>query len=443
MAGSAIDDPILPPATSGARMEQHQSRDRLPGQAGTAPVHRSVSEVRDDAHNPVRDAIGDEVRDEARFHRRMHAMAPVPWVTILLIAANVGVWLLTWRAGADFRDASPDLLFTWGANAASEVQRGQWWRLGSAIFLHGSLLHLGSNMLGLALAGTAVERIHGHRLFLLIYLASGLAGSALSLHFAAQQAVSVGASGAVFGVVGANLVSILKHRRLLPAAFSRQTVGGLVFFIVYSLVQGYFVKGIDNAAHVGGLAAGCLLALLLPARFDMARFRLLVRRRALAGVLLSLALVGAIVLSAPAAKLDQRRQHASHQAFMHAIENFEQSMNALAADQLAMSGGKLDARAADERAKKVHAPRFRRIGQELATVWLPQGDARQPLLNDARLMTALLVEAMEMPMVRRAGNRYMPADPARLEQIDRHLNAIARRINLFMQKQKAQKAQDE
>ncbi len=137
------------------------------------------------------------------------------------------------------------------------------------------------NMVGLVSAGVTVERIYGRPQFALIYFGAGLAGSALRLHFSAQQAVSVGASGAVFGITGAFLVGVFQHRDKLPKTFSKQTLSGLSFFILYALAQGFAKQGIDNAAHIGGLLGGCLLAFILPERFDPIHFAATVRRSAL------------------------------------------------------------------------------------------------------------------------------------------------------------------
>lgn len=111
-------------------------------------------------------------------------------------------------------------------------------------------MHVAMNMLGLYSAGIWVERIYGKRLFTLVYLASGLMGSVLSLYFSAQNAVSVGASGTVFGVTGAFLVAVAQNRSRLPKLFSQQTLSGMGLFIVYSLLQGFGTQGIDNAAHI-------------------------------------------------------------------------------------------------------------------------------------------------------------------------------------------------
>jgi len=133
------------------------------------------------------------------FANRRRALARQPWVSYALVLLNVAVWLLTLASGAALMQAPADQMLVWGGNAASEVQRGQWWRLLTAVFLHSGLMHLTMNMAALLCTGPTVERVVGSRRFLLLYLGAGLAGSALSLHFSAQHSTAVGASGAAKG----------------------------------------------------------------------------------------------------------------------------------------------------------------------------------------------------------------------------------------------------
>lgn len=191
--------------------------------------------------------------EEQEFQARLKAFAPVPWVTCLLVASNVTVWLFMLLNGAGFNNTPADKLLVWGGNAASEVQKGEWWRLLTAMFLHSGFIHLFMNMIGLLSIGITVERIYGHRLFTLIYFGSGLIGSALSLNYGAQSVVSVGASGAIFGIAGAMMVGMYQHKDKLPKTIGKQSIGGIAIFIVFTLLNGFTKQGIDNAAHVGGI----------------------------------------------------------------------------------------------------------------------------------------------------------------------------------------------
>ncbi len=376
-----------------------------------------------------RDTAGmvDELAAEQQFAAELRALAPVPWVTWGLCAANVLVWLATLALGADFAGSAADKLLQWGGNAASEVQRGQWWRLLSATFLHSGFVHLAMNMVGLLAAGVTVERIYGHRLFILLYLAAGLSGSALSLHFSAQSAVSVGASGAVFGITGALLVAVLQHRHRLPAAFSAQMLSGVGFFIFYSLLQGFARADVDNAAHIGGLLGGCVLAALLPERFDPAHFAATFRRRALAAVLLTALAVGGLAALAPPAAVDQVARVQAARALDEAMATFQEAVAALQADEARRQAGEIGERELDVLGRTVHGPAFRIVQTQLQAVELDAGHPLGDFLVDIRRMTELLVEALEMDTIY-SGGGLRAADPLRMAAIEAELAELAARM---------------
>jgi rhomboid protease GluP len=376
-------------------------------------------------------AIGElvnEIAIEREFQERLRAMAPVPWVTYSLIAMNGLIWLLTLSMGAGFVIAGADKLLVWGGNAASEVQRGEWWRLVSATFLHSGFMHVTMNMVGLAAAGVTVERIYGHRLFTLIYFGSGLSGSALSLHFGAQNAVSVGASGAVFGVTGALLVAVFQNRDKLPKTFSKQTISGLSIFILYALMQGFAKQGIDNAAHVGGLLGGCLCAFILPERFDIASFKnSFVKRAAMALVIVGTATVG-LAAMAPRATIDQARIFSSNEILIQSFKQFEEGMKALQQDQSNIMAGKLSEKDADDRGRRVHAPVFRHVADGLSKIVLRPGDPREQVSKDIQRMSELLYEGLAMESVfNEETKKFDPIDPLRATKIEEELIKVTER----------------
>ncbi len=245
--------------------------------------------------------------DERQFREDFEALAPRTWATYALIAVNVIVWGLMVLSGVDPFHPTSAMVLRWGGNTAFNVQHGEWWRLLTATFLHSGVEHLMVNMIGLWLVGQTAERIYGHRLFLLVYIGAALVGSAFSLHVAALRGVSVGASGAVFGIAGALLVAVYEHRATLPKVFSKEMFTGIGFFLVYSLVQGFAKPGVDNAAHVGGLLAGVVMAMVLPVRFNILRFAAQVRSRAVVAAALAVCLAMALALTAPTARVDLQR----------------------------------------------------------------------------------------------------------------------------------------
>ncbi|MEC5397045.1 rhomboid family intramembrane serine protease [Uliginosibacterium sp. H1] len=196
--------------------------------------------------------------DEQRFLDLLFGRVPrARWshglvvLTALVFSVQAATAGALWHIPAEW-------LVRLGGNQARLVLDGQFWRLPASIFLHGGLIHLGLNMLALWQVGAFVERLHGRAGLLLIYLMSGLLGALTSLWWQPGP-VSVGASGAVFGLTGALAGWLLVRRGEMPLAMLREVRSGVVAFIGYSLFAGFMVPGVDNAAHVGGLLAGVVL----------------------------------------------------------------------------------------------------------------------------------------------------------------------------------------
>jgi membrane associated rhomboid family serine protease len=183
-----------------------------------------------------------------------------PVVTQALIAVNVGVYLLQLLMGAGM-NANRGWIYEHGVLVSTAigsdgqligVAEGEWWRLITAAFLHYGPLHLGMNMLVLWIIGPALEEYLGHWRYGLLYLVAGLAGSAGALVWS-PSALTVGASGAIWGVMGAAL--ILEARRIY--VFGGQAMG----LVVFNLVITFLIPGISIGGHIGGLIGGGLAAL--------------------------------------------------------------------------------------------------------------------------------------------------------------------------------------
>lgn len=201
------------------------------------------------------------------FHERARSETPYPWATLALVLACCVTFiamLVQQRALVPFFD--PGTLIAWGANTSSQTFEGEWWRLLTALFLHGNLLHLLLNMWVLLQVGRLAERIYGRWVFLGIYFSAGIVGGLVSLLWK-SPVVTVGASGAIFGVVGAFLVA-LADRNGVPRALARSHWISTLVFVLYNLLVGATAPLVDNAAHVGGLVSGVLFgyALLRPWR---------------------------------------------------------------------------------------------------------------------------------------------------------------------------------
>ena len=166
-------------------------------------------------------------------------------------------WRWAWRCSA----ASADDYLRFGANFAPLTTGGEWWRLLTCTFVHFGILHLAFNMWALWDSGQLTERLFGNAWFLAIYLFAGVAGSLASMLWN-PQAISVGASGAVFGVFGALLAYLVRQRGAIPPEMMNRLRISTSMFVTYSLFYGFAAAGIDNAAHLGGLAAGFVMGLI-------------------------------------------------------------------------------------------------------------------------------------------------------------------------------------
>ena len=227
------------------------------------------------------------------LHDLLYQRLPGIPVTKLLVAVNLLVFAAMLVGGAGLWHSSNSVQLAWGANFGPATQDGEWWRLGTALFLHFGAVHLTLNLWALWDAGQLVERMYGHARFACIYFASGLAGNLLSLVAHRGLAISGGASGAIFGLFGALLIFLWRERHNLHPKEFRWFFWGAAGFALASLVLGLLVTGIDNAAHIGGFFSGLLGGIIFaqPAGIierPSPRFRHI---RVLAGAAFALAIV--------------------------------------------------------------------------------------------------------------------------------------------------------
>ena len=191
-------------------------------------------------------------------------------ITAAIIAMNVA--LFAWMQQSGGADDTGTLL-RFGALEPLHVWAGEYWRLFTCMFMHGSWLHVGVNMYMAAGWATALERALGKKRFVLVYLVSGLTGSCASMVWSSlfQPHMSVGASGALFGVMGAVLA--LRHRQLgsFAAFFADRSIRSLLMQVGILTAVGVYLH-FDNAAHFGGLAAGFLITWLIVTRASRSRW---------------------------------------------------------------------------------------------------------------------------------------------------------------------------
>lgn len=187
-----------------------------------------------------------------------------PWLTPLLIVANVLVFALMMFDGVSAYDPKPADLLRWGGSIGDISLRSEPWRLATCMFVHAGLLHLAVNMYALYMLGGLAERIMGRPNLLVLYVLSGLTASLASAHWHAdQRIVSVGASGAILGIQGGIVSYLLLHRRTFSPRLT-QAIPGLLGNAVITIVVMMFLMGrVDHAAHIGGLVGGLLVGFLL------------------------------------------------------------------------------------------------------------------------------------------------------------------------------------
>ncbi|MDQ2855350.1 MAG: rhomboid family intramembrane serine protease [Acidobacteriota bacterium] len=227
-----------------------------------------------------------------RFAR---AVLSRPYIfTIIFLIANFFLFLMMWRSSGMTGNTlwlfPGPVLVHYGAKLNSLIdQQHQWWRFVTPMFLHASLLHLLVNMYSLWMIGPYVEKLYGSAKFVFFWVVTGVAGVVASyltvvgpgthwgggFIFKTQDAPSVGASGALFGLIGVLFVFGIKFRNELPEGFKRAFGTGLLPVILINLFIGFMGRGfIDNAAHLGGLVCGAALALVISYRRPGERSRM-------------------------------------------------------------------------------------------------------------------------------------------------------------------------
>jgi membrane associated rhomboid family serine protease len=199
-----------------------------------------------------------------------------PYVTYTLIGINAVVFAIQYIVGIDVVAKE---LGMWPIGVAIG---GEWWRLASAAFLHGSLLHIGFNMYVLYVLGPTLERILGHARFIILYALAAFGGAVASYVLSDVRTVSVGASGAIFGLMGALVIA---GQRL------RYDIRQVLILLAINVVIGFIAPNVDWRAHLGGLVVGAVVAaiMVLPKR----KHRMAIQVFGLVSVSIVLAVVAA------------------------------------------------------------------------------------------------------------------------------------------------------
>lgn len=182
---------------------------------------------------------------------------PKPIMTYSLIAINLIVYMISAILSNSIFDININVLINLGAKYNELIAEGQFYRLFTSMFLHAGLIHIGLNMISLNAIGPLVENIYGKYKYITLYLISGVVAALSS--FAFSDSVSVGASGAIFGILGAVLVFSIKMKKNI----GRNLLTNVISVIAINLMLGFSISNVDNYAHIGGLIAGVIFATAL------------------------------------------------------------------------------------------------------------------------------------------------------------------------------------
>ena len=184
-----------------------------------------------------------------------------PWITIIIIAINIIMYGITAYlsviSNGSILNSDTNVLVLLGAKVNDLINQGQYYRLVTCMFLHGGIVHVAVNMYSLYAIGPMVESVYGKIKYLAIYFISGICASLFSYVF--STSISIGASGAIFGLLGAVLIFAITSKGKTGSAFIKSILS--VIFI--NIFIGATMPGIDNFAHLGGLFGGMLVAFLV------------------------------------------------------------------------------------------------------------------------------------------------------------------------------------
>lgn len=235
--------------------------------------------------SPTPIPLDPEARSFRRETRLIRALSRPALATTWLIGVNVAVAIAVFvivvgLQSAGMRGADLRIALLFGEKSNPLIEAGAWWRLITSQFLHAGTLHLLVNMLAISALGPLLERLYGTPRMLLTYGLSGIGGAVLS--FVVNPMPSVGASGAVFGLLGAIGAFAVLYRDSLPPQFARSILTQSALYIGLNVLFGLSAQRIDNAAHMGGLAVGVVCAVVLhPDAFAAPRSERMLRNGAM------------------------------------------------------------------------------------------------------------------------------------------------------------------
>lgn len=209
--------------------------------------------------------INQKNYDESKKAEEVFAKK-TPYVTYTIMIICAILYLLTSISSGNFIDQNPNVLYNYGALVNFNMMNNnpvELFRLISSVFLHAGIFHLLCNMYSLYVIGPQLESFFGKTKFVIIYIVSGVVGNLLSLSFLQDNIVSVGASGAIFGLLGSLLYFGYHYRVYLSSVIKSQ----IIPLILLNLGIGFVASGINNFAHIGGLIGGILISMAVGVKY--------------------------------------------------------------------------------------------------------------------------------------------------------------------------------
>ena len=176
-------------------------------------------------------------------------------ITCIIILINVILFIITAVKSSNIYGINTYVLIDMGAKVNILINSGQVWRLITCGFLHGGLMHIFFNMYSLKIIGPEVQFVYGKVKYLIIYLVS-IIGSSIFSYLFNSNSVSVGASGAIFGLLGAMIIFAYNNRRKI----GKNYIKGLIKVVIINMIIGVTLSNIDNSAHLGGLISGIIIS---------------------------------------------------------------------------------------------------------------------------------------------------------------------------------------
>jgi membrane associated rhomboid family serine protease len=246
-------------------LELTQPKNQLWRTAITQHLQRAKTEempiqwaAQDPSYAHGQDLLQRAEKDTAVWRALMFMGRPEPVTLVLLVILAVVYLIGDVLLSSDLQEK----FLLWAGNSSATVQDGEWWRVFTALFLHANWLHLTMNGAGLWIFGTAVEKTMGRWRFLVIFLLAGALGN-LASAFVAHYDVAIGASGGIFGVIGAFAVVVWRLRSPMYHALRRRLLVVLALMVATDFTIGGLEPQVDNLAHVGGFVSGILITLIL------------------------------------------------------------------------------------------------------------------------------------------------------------------------------------